>query len=43
MKSHLCCGESCVEGDNGEDIDEEDDHAGDSDRAGEVPHRVLAI
>ena len=30
-----------MEGDNGEDIDEEDDHAGNCDRTGKVPHRVL--
>ena len=40
-KSYLSCGESGVEGHNGEHIDEEDDHARDGDRAGEIPHRVL--
>ena len=40
-KSHLCRGESCVEGDDGENVDEEDDHAGDGNRAGKVPHGVL--
>ena len=30
-----------MEGDNGEDVDEEDDHAGNCDRTGKVPHRVL--
>ena len=30
-----------MEGDNGENIDEEDDHAGNGNRTGEVPHGVL--
>ena len=30
-----------MEGYNGEDVDEEDDHAGNCNRTGKVPHRVL--
>ena len=30
-----------MEGDDGENVDEEDDHAGNGNRAGKVPHGVL--
>ena len=32
-----------MEGDDGENVDEEDDHAGNGNRAGKVPHGVLGI
>ena len=40
-KIHLCRGESGVEGHNSENVDEEDNHARNCNRAGKIPHWVL--
>ena len=41
MRPYLVCVECGVEGDDGEDVDDEAADAGDRDRPGQVPHRVL--
>ena len=41
VKGNLRFGEGCVKGDDGENIDEENNHTGDRDRPWKIPHWVL--
>ena len=41
VKADLRFGESCVEGDDGENVDEEDNHTRDRDRPRKIPYWVL--